>query len=283
MKSKLIIFTDLDGTLLDSKYSFEKALPALRALKRKNIPLILCSSKTKTEIEHCRRKLNNDHPFISENGGGIFIPKKYFNFKISSIRNHYIHKAEFYIEEEKKHIVIRLGHLYPELRKTLKELRKKGLDAKGFGDMTTKEVAMLTGLPKSLAIKAKHRDFDEPFVFKGNKSELNKLKYHIKSKGLTLTQGTYYHVMGDGNKGRAVQILKKLFLRENKKLITIALGDNPNDIEMFKKVDYPVVVQKPDGSYDKRIRIKKIIKADGIGPIGWNRAVKKLLSSLLDT
>jgi mannosyl-3-phosphoglycerate phosphatase len=78
---KPIIFTDLDGTLLDySTYSFEKALPALQLLKEKDIPLIICSSKTKKEIEYYRKKLDNHHSFISENGGGIFIPKGYFGF-----------------------------------------------------------------------------------------------------------------------------------------------------------------------------------------------------------
>ncbi|MFH0811726.1 MAG: HAD hydrolase family protein [Pseudomonadota bacterium] len=71
----IIIFTDLDDTLLDTyTHSFERALPALEFLKQKAIPLILCSSKTKREIEFYRKKLGNNHPFISENGGGINYP-----------------------------------------------------------------------------------------------------------------------------------------------------------------------------------------------------------------
>lgn len=81
---KIIIVTDLDGTLLDcSDYSFDKALPALQLIKEKNIQLIICSSKTRKEIEHYRKKLYNLHPFVSENGGGIFIPKGYFKFQLS--------------------------------------------------------------------------------------------------------------------------------------------------------------------------------------------------------
>lgn len=80
--SSLLVFTDLDGTLLDHHtYSFEPALPALNALKEKNIPLIICTSKTRAEIEKWRLELRTDHPFISENGGAIFIPKGYFSHK----------------------------------------------------------------------------------------------------------------------------------------------------------------------------------------------------------
>ncbi|MEE8044743.1 MAG: HAD-IIB family hydrolase, partial [Thermodesulfobacteriota bacterium] len=73
MSKKYIVFTDLDGTLLDHRnYSFLQAIPALDLLKEKNIPLIICTSKTKSEIEHYRTTLQNNFPFISENGGAIY-------------------------------------------------------------------------------------------------------------------------------------------------------------------------------------------------------------------
>jgi mannosyl-3-phosphoglycerate phosphatase len=68
---RVLIFTDLDGTLLDSSYSFNDALPALDLIRERAIPLIICSSKTRAEIEHYRKRLDNRHPFISENGGGF--------------------------------------------------------------------------------------------------------------------------------------------------------------------------------------------------------------------
>ena len=60
-------------------------------------------------------------------------------------------------------------------------------------------------------------------------------------------------------------------------LTTLALGDGPNDIPMLREVDYPVIVQRPDGNYDGRIDIPNLIRAEGIGPEGWNRAVKGLI------
>jgi mannosyl-3-phosphoglycerate phosphatase len=87
--------------------------------------------------------------------------------------------------------------------------------------------------------------------------------------------------MGNSDKGRAVEILKRLCLGQKRKIITIALGDSPNDVEMLENVDYPVIVQKKDGSYDRRIRVKNLIKAEGIGPEGWNRVMIKLLKTLI--
>ncbi|CAG0948086.1 partial Glucosyl-3-phosphoglycerate/mannosyl-3-phosphoglycerate phosphatase, partial [Anaerolineae bacterium] len=81
-----IIFSDLDGTLLDAAdYSFAAAKPALAMIHERGIPLILCSSKTRSEIEIYRRRLDNVHPFIAENGGGIFIPKGYFSVPAEAV------------------------------------------------------------------------------------------------------------------------------------------------------------------------------------------------------
>jgi len=262
-----VIFTDLDGTLLDDTYSFERALPALGLLKEKKIPLILCSSKTRREIEHYRGKLANSHPFISENGGGIFIPDGYFKFQI----------ANYKLQTEKGHLLIRLGAQYSQLRKALKELRSEGFHVRGFGDMTAEEISEATGLSADEAEMAGERDFDEPFFFEGDDHTMPLLFDAIRAKGFHHTQGNLFHILGDSDKGKAVAILTDLYRREYGDIETIGVGDSPNDIPMLEKVDIPVVVQKPDGSYDPRINILNLMKAGGPGPEGWNKAILKLI------
>ena len=47
-----LVFTDLDGTLLDHRiYSFEDALPALDFCRKTHVPVILISSKTRAEMD----------------------------------------------------------------------------------------------------------------------------------------------------------------------------------------------------------------------------------------
>jgi mannosyl-3-phosphoglycerate phosphatase len=267
---KPIVFTDLDGTLLDySSYSFRKALPALRILKKKRIPVIICSSKTRKEIEYYRKNLGNAHPFISENGGGIFIPKDYFEFELSV--------SGVPVIEENNYRVVRLGVRYADLRKAIMELRGEGFRVKGFGDMDIKEVASLAGLSLEEAEMAKERNFDEPFIFNGNETETQKLISAIRSRGFNVTQGRFFHILGGSDKGRAVSILIGLYKKKFSEIVTMAIGDSPNDISMFEKVDYPVVVRKPDGSYDSRICLPNLKKARSIGPEGWNHAVLDML------
>jgi mannosyl-3-phosphoglycerate phosphatase len=281
---KSIIFTDLDGTLLEySTYSYKAALPALQLLQEKNIPLIICSSKTQKEIEHYRKKLGNNHPFISENGGGIFVPKIYFKFEVQDSYNPpsppFSKGGLGGFSEENNYHVIRLGAKYSDLRKAVEELRKEGFDVRGFGDMTIYKIAEITGISIGEAEMAKERDFDEPFIFEENESETQKLFETIRAKGFNLTQGRFFHIIGDSDKGKAVSILIELYKKKLGEIVTIAIGDSPNDIPMLERVDYPVIVKKPDGTYDERINIPRLIKANGIGPDGWNKAIELCLKN----
>src|ERR687890_869303 len=75
-----VVFTDIDGTLVDintAEYG-KKTNELIRIMKEKNIPLILTSAKTRLEQNKIREDLGLSDPFIVENGGAIVIPKGYF-------------------------------------------------------------------------------------------------------------------------------------------------------------------------------------------------------------
>ena len=47
-----LVITDLDGTLLDGEtYDVRPAQPGLDALRERRVSLVLCSSKTRAEME----------------------------------------------------------------------------------------------------------------------------------------------------------------------------------------------------------------------------------------
>jgi len=261
---KTLIFTDLDGTLLHPKtYSFAEAMPALDLIRERNIALILCSSKTRAEVEEYRKRLENRDPFVVENGGAVFVPSGYFPFPTGGTR-----RGDYLVSE--------LGKRYREIRKELLSLREKlGVRVKGFGDMSVEEVAGLTGLTLPEAALAKEREFSEPFVFEGPTEPL--FLREIEQQGLHWTQGRFYHLMGDHDKGRAIAFLKQWFGAGHDKLNTIGLGDALNDLPLLKEVGHPVLVQNGEGGYDARVDLPGLIRANGIGPAGWNSAVLELL------
>jgi mannosyl-3-phosphoglycerate phosphatase len=259
-----IIFTDLDGTLLHSKtYSYDEAKPALDMICRRDIPLIFCSSKTRKEIETYRRRLGNRHPFIAENGGGIFIPAEYFPFAVDGeLRNGYA--------------VVPLGASYNEIREVFTQLREKlAARVKGFGDMTVNEVAALTGLSFDEAVLAKDREYDEPFLLPHESHD--QFLTAITNQGLRWTKGSFYHILGNSDKGKAVRLLKQYYEKKYGGIRTIGLGDAFNDLPLLKEVDFPVLVQKENGRYDPMVVLPNLRQARGIGPIGWNQAIQELL------
>lgn len=270
MKPKIVIYTDLDGTLLDHKtYSWKAAQPALNLIRENDIPLVLCSSKTRAEMERIRTDLDNHAPFIAENGGAIFIPMDYFvcivpRYKVTG-----------------QYQVIELGTSYTRLRQALVEIAQQTCAAlKGFGDLTVEEIAAQTGLPIEEAWLAKHREYDEPFILEGTESQKQQVLQMIQQRGLRFSRGgRFHHLTGDNDKGQAVRILSGLFKQKYGKVFTVAVGDSLNDLPMLEAVEHPILVQKQKGQYETSIALPGLIRAEGIGPEGWNHAVLKLLAS----
>jgi len=262
--TKFVIFTDLDGSLLHSKsYSFEDAAPALELIRERGIPLVLCSSKTRAELEVYRQRLGNQHPFISENGGGIYIPEGYFPFP-------------FKCETKSGYRVISLGLSYGDIRKRFISLRDRlQIAVRGFGDMSVKEVMALTGLSNYEASLSIMREYDEPFVFAGATDD--RFLQAIEADGLRWTQGKIFHIMGNHHKGKAVSILRGLYERAHGAATLIGLGDSLNDLPFLLTVDRPVLIRKNDGTHDPRINIPGLYRTEGIGPAGWNEAVMQLI------
>lgn len=266
-QAKLVIFTDLDGTLLDyATYSYAAAMPALKMLRQKKIPLVFCSAKTRAEQEVYRRELGIDDPFIVENGGAIFIPQGYFPFPFD------YHKAQ------NGYLVIELGMPYQEIRTILQEIRSRlRIGFKGFGDMSPEEVAAETGLDLEEARRAKDREYDETLKLDGTPEEIEGVLSAIKEAGLNYAHGgRYYGVMGGNDKGRAASILLNLFRRKLRQVKIVGLGDSLNDLPLLDVMDVPILVQKPDGSWEG-MDLPELYRVEGIGPIGWRRAIDELL------
>ncbi|OYT27545.1 MAG: mannosyl-3-phosphoglycerate phosphatase [Candidatus Altiarchaeales archaeon ex4484_96] len=268
MPDELIIYSDLDGTLLDEKYSFRDALPALRRLKEKDIPLILCSSKTRAEIEIFREKMGLMTPFISENGGSVFIPSGYFDDVV------YDKKVDGYG-------IFELGTPIKQLRNVLAQIKKNsGCMICGFGDMSLDELIKVSGLDESSALLAQKREYDEPFIMDCAGEDKTKVFDLIQQKGLYYTVGgLFYHLMGDNNKGKAAGILTQLYRGEGFSGHTVGLGDSLNDIPLLESVDLPVLVKKPDNSF-ANYKSANLVRTEKIGPAGWNQIVCDLLDDL---
>lgn len=265
----LVIFSDLDGTLLDHHtYSHQPALPALDELKRRGVPLVLCSSKTRAEMIPLHTELGLDAPIITENGGGVFAPE-----------SNPVAKGDAWREAGEGWRVLEIGLPIAELRQRMAAFKGR-LGIKGFGDLSDREVAKLTGLSKEQAAKARKREFNEPLLPPADDEAGKALNEAAEEAGLQLTQGgRFWHLLGGGDKGKAVRLLSVLYAKHDPELTTMALGDAPNDLSMFQAVERPVLVAKPGGGH-AQVELEGLLLEPLAGPAGFNHAVLAALEQL---
>jgi len=269
----ILIFTDLDGTLLDSRtYSWAAAEEALAEIARRRVPLVFVTSKTRTEVEILRQKLGNSHPFITENGGGVFIPEGYFNLRLEGARR-----------IARYHCLV-LGKPYEEIVAALEELSAEtGVETVGFHQMSAREIAQNTGLSLREAELARQRDFDEPFFFAGAiEPAIQSFLRAVQKAGLQVSQGgKFWHLSGRSDKGRAVRELQKLYHRalRHTRLRSLGLGDSQTDLPLLAAVDWAVLLPGADGSFEPSVlsRLPRVHRGNAPGPAGWNEAVLRLL------
>jgi len=268
-RSQLIIITDLDGTLLDQEtYSYKASRPAIQKVQSLLIPVVLCSSKTRSEIVALSQELDLKDPFISENGGAIYFGSGYFSDAVKGA----VSKGRFE--------AIELGTDITELRRVLQEASQRcDVQLRSFGTMSPDELSRLSGLTRDQAVLALEREYDEPFLVE--KGEQNKLFDTLRKKNLTVTYGgRFFHITGGHDKGKAVKTLLDLFRRSGSQVLSVGLGNSANDLPLLENVDRPILVKNFDGSYDQEVvrSLPSIERTQAIGPEGWGEAIGKILS-----
>jgi mannosyl-3-phosphoglycerate phosphatase len=256
----LLVATDLDGCLLDASYSYEAARPALAALARDYVPLVLVSSKTRAEIEPLVRVLGLDTPFVVESGGALVVPRAL------------LPRGERVEAEDGPYAEIPLGTPRRLLVEALHELAARtGVKVRGFAGLTSLDLERLTGLSNASAARALQRHYDEPFLVEGGDDV---------GRGLVVSRGgQFHHLTGRAGKGDALRRLLDIYGLARRRFHTVALGDAANDLSMLEQSDRPIVVPRPNGSLEPTLAsgLPRAERAPAPGPTGWNEAVLAVL------
>ena len=271
MNRKLIVFTDLDGSLLDHcNYEWQAAKPALEKLGSRGFPLVFASSKTFAEIRKLRDETDNRHPAIIENGTAVAVPAGYFD------KNP---------ETNEEYEIQRFAKPYKEIVNVIHSLRDRyGYRFRGFSDMSVQEIRDITSLNQERAIAAKAREATEPIIWNDAQTRLDEFRVRLEQQDLTLTRGgRFHHVMSPVNKGRAVGWLLGQYREHDPDVewISIGLGDSDNDIEMLQQVDYPVLVNNPHIRQPDLSELDNLTRSRLPGPQGWNESVLRLITKLV--
>ncbi len=260
-----VVFSDLDGTLLDAEtYSYEGAAAGMALLRSRAVPLVLCTSKTRSEVEYWRERMGNRDPFVVENGGAVYLPAGYFGVSQRESRR----RGDYQVWQS--------GTEYAELVQALEEASAKaGCRVRGFHQMAAGEVGALCGLSPAHAQLAKEREFDEPFVILDPERE-GALAAAIEAAGRHYTRGGRFgHIMGNNDKAAAVRTLVEGYRELDPRVRTIGLGDGLNDASFLNVVDVPVLIRSA-GLERLQAAVPRGQATALPGPLGWSEAIRSL-------
>jgi mannosyl-3-phosphoglycerate phosphatase len=252
----LIVFTDLDGTLIDhDTYDWGPAQDALAALKQQSAAVVLASSKTAVEIAALRSTLGLEAwPAIVENGAGQLAP----HINEAPDTSHY-------------------SRLRAILAAAPADLRALFF---GFGDASLGELVEMTGLSLDAARLAQQRAYSEPGLWHGTKDQQTAFLAYLETHGVSAQQGGRFLTLSFGrNKVDQMRLILSTYQPKH----SIALGDAPNDIQMLEAAEFGVIIHNPHRPPLPRLKGEDtghIIRTTAAGPVGWNLAMREFLTRL---
>ena len=217
-----------------------------------------------------RAELNNDHPFVIENGAAVCIPCDYFNKMPEDV----IERDGYYIKEfvsSRKHWQKVLQGPELHLNDAFLTFQQAGID----------KIMELTGLSIDQAHLASERQYGEPLKWLGSAQEFDIFKEYIASKGGYLLEGgRFIHLSGRCDKGHALKWLLNVYRSQlvDHECISIALGDSQNDIAMLKAADYGILIRSPAHEFPGTEDI--IYKTKAFGPKGWVEGVSQIFKEI---
>ena len=259
-KSSIWVVSDVDGTLMDHSYDLTPAKETIKTLQKLSIPVILCTSKTASEVKVIRKELNLTDPYIVENGAAIYG---------ESLKN------------DNGEII--LGEKYEFLEKILNFISKE-IDYQliPLNNLNDQEATHLTGLKgKSLRLM-RDRHWSMPFLNPPIIFE-EKINSCCKKFKVNIFKGNRMsHLLSENSdKGKAINALKKYSNIQNIQII--GLGDSPNDLPLLLNSNIRIVIPSIEGpnlNLLDQLRDLEFILASEPNGYGWKNEINKLINNL---
>jgi mannosyl-3-phosphoglycerate phosphatase len=245
----LVIFTDLDGTLLEEDGSLSgEVRDLLDVLRPRGVHVVPLTSKTRIELCQWLEELGGERWGSFENGAGLVTPSG-----IEILPG-----------------AIEVARLRVLLRGVREEAR---LPISLVEEMSDEELVERTGLPLPWIPLVRAREFDLPFCApEDSKGEISRALE--RREGTRLMKGNrFWYLLGRHDKADATRLL----MERLRPATTIGLGDSWNDAGFLRLVDHPVLVPRGAGVDEA---LKAALPGARVAPApagaGWAAAVRHL-------
>lgn len=266
MKPRLLVFTDLDGSLLDHhSYRWDAAADALRQLREAEIPVILASSKTRAEMLPLQSALGLRYPMIVENGAAIVVPSGIFREPLPEALPCGDGQEVRFAPPRDRWLAL-LNALAAEFAGEFAGFERLGIDG----------IVAATGLDADAAALAARREFSEPVQWLGTPGRRAQFVDALEAAGARVQQGgRFLTVAGDCDKGQALRYLRSAYRHDapGRPLHDLAIGDSGNDVPMLEAAETALLVRSPTHDFPPLARTDGVLHSAGLGPAGWCEGV----------
>ena len=269
-----VIFTDPDGSLLEhDAHPCRAACVALDTLAERGVPLVLCSSRTRAQLELVQQDFHLRHPFISENGGAVYMPRGYFSSSSDPVERSGYDVIQFARPHEQ---------VVEALRRTATTL---GIEVRDFNGMSVQEVADEWELSLADARLAQLREYDEPFLIRASDPALHdRLLNGLRRAGLRcVDRGSFHQASSGADVRRSVRTLTTLYRQRSRDVLTVGVSAGLTDPSLLCEVDIPIIVPNADVDI---ARVRRLVPSTRVtstaGSLGWAEGILSALEPELE-
>ena len=260
--SKIWIVSDVDGTLMDHFYDLTPAKETITWLQRLGIPVILCTSKTKSEVKIIRDDLNLKDPYIVENGGAIYGENS-----------------------DGKEWKIILGKSYKILEEILNNLSNNiNFKLRPLNTLSDDEATNLTGLQGDSLNLMRDRHWSMPFLNPPDTFDED-LKRLCEIYDVDIFRGNRMSHLLSKNSNKGIAIKKLLSKNKNLNVQIIGLGDSPNDLPLLMNSNYKIIIsgiKGPNQLLLNQLKGNEVCISKKPHGYGWKEEVYKFVTKLLN-
>jgi mannosyl-3-phosphoglycerate phosphatase len=266
---RIVLFTDPDTLKLATSPAAARTNGNLSALEDEGIAVVLCGNETRSELELIQSDWGLLHPFISENGGGLFIRHGYFRDQPRVGR------------DAPTYHVVDFGKPYHVVADALRQVAGTlALDIVGFSGLSIQDVARRLGLSLSRARLAKLREYDEPFhLADADPATFSRLCHALRRVGVRcFSHDGFHHATGVADRAQSIQMLTSLYRQASGGgLLTVGLAREPSETCLLRAVDIPIVVHDAvdAGRLGRKVPTAHFVSARASR--GWRDAILQLV------
>lgn len=268
---RVVIFTP--SSLLGSSNNVALAASeTLLEIERRNVPLVLSTRGTRAQLEPLRRKIRHGHPFITEGGGGLFLPDGYFALRLEGATR------------AARYLCVPFGRSSQEAGAAADEIaRQAGAEIVRYAEMSAREIARNTGMAEREAQATREREFSERFFFAGN-ADLARESFEnmAREQNWQIRRSEpFWEIYSGNDEGKALRYLMRLYRQALRSRIrSVGIGASFEDLSLLAACDQAFVLPARGGRLDDELlsKLPNSAKITVPGLSGWNQTVLDVLS-----